>query len=154
MLAVPNRLEKVNGWSCTSRLWHLVDSAVTVYPIHVPVVLNSGSEGRIWFPATLCVALNSLSIKRVVAYFVWQTSFCCKTKRVSWIVLKIFSEVLQQNRWSGFGSLQRNGWEPLMLTMKRSDDSTHPCRTPIWGAVHKNIISDRISTKTAISAQR
>ena len=60
-----------------------------------------------------------------------QTSFCCKTKRVNWIVLKNFSEALQQNRSSGFGSLQRKSWEPLMLTMKRSDGSTHPyCRSP------------------------
>jgi len=23
MLAVPNRLQKINGWSCSSQLWHL-----------------------------------------------------------------------------------------------------------------------------------
>jgi len=45
-------------------------------------------------------------------------------------VLKIFSGVLQQNRRSGFGSLQRKGWEPLMQIMKATDDSTHPCRSP------------------------
>jgi len=72
---------------------------------------------------------------------VQQASFCCKTKPVNWIVLKNFSEVLQQNRRSGFGSLQRKSWEPRpfevenhdrsMLTIKRSDGSTHPhCRSP------------------------
>ena len=45
-------------------------------------------------------------------------------------MLKNFSEDLQQNRRSGFGSLQRKSWEPLMLTMKRSGDSTHLCRSP------------------------
>jgi len=51
MLAVPNRLQKVNGWSWGSRLWHprrlgcdcLSNSCKSV-------VLNPGSEGRIRLP--------------------------------------------------------------------------------------------------------
>ena len=60
-----------------------------------------------------------------------QASSCYKTKCVNWIVLKNFSEALQQNCSSRFGSLHQKSLEPLMLTMKRSDDSTHPyCRSP------------------------
>jgi len=33
-------------------------------------------------------------------------------------VLKIFSEALQQNRKSGFGSLQRKGWEPPVAQLE------------------------------------
>jgi len=35
--------------------------------------------------------------------------------------------MFQQNCRSGFASLQRKALETLMLTMKRSGDSTHPC---------------------------
>jgi len=67
MLAVSNRLQKVNGWCCSFRLWHprwlgcdcLSNSCR-------PVVLYPGSEGRIQLPGTLCAALGSLSIKCLI----------------------------------------------------------------------------------------
>jgi len=63
MLGVTNRLEKVNGWSCSSRLWHPRQlGCVCVSTSCRPVVINPGSEGRIRLPCTLCAALSSLSI--------------------------------------------------------------------------------------------
>jgi len=48
MLAVPNRLQKVNGCSCSSRPWHLRRFGCDCLSNSCrPVVLNSGSEGRI-----------------------------------------------------------------------------------------------------------
>jgi len=69
MLAALNRLQKVNGWSSSSRLWHPrrlgCDYLSNSWR---PVVPNSGSEGRIRLPlpGTLCAALSSLSIKRLI----------------------------------------------------------------------------------------
>jgi len=61
MLAVPNRLQKVNGCFCTSRLWHPRRlSSDCLSSSCRPVVLNSGSEGHIRLPGTLCAALSSL----------------------------------------------------------------------------------------------
>jgi len=63
MLAVPNRLQKVNGWSCSSRLWHPCRLGCDCLPNSCKsVVLNLGSEGCIRLPGTLCAALGSLSI--------------------------------------------------------------------------------------------
>jgi len=63
MLAVPNRLQKVNGWFCSSRLWHPCRLGCDCLSNSCrPVVLNPGSIGRIRLPGTLCVALSSLSI--------------------------------------------------------------------------------------------
>jgi len=63
MLAVPNRLQKVNGWSCSSWLWHPRRLGCDCLPNSCrPVVLKPGSEGRIRLPSTLCAAFSSLSI--------------------------------------------------------------------------------------------
>ena len=67
MLAVPNRPQKVNGWSCSSRLWHTCQLGCDYLPNSCrPVVLNPGSEGRIWHQGTLCATLGSLSIKLLI----------------------------------------------------------------------------------------
>jgi len=67
MLAVLNRLEEINGWSCTSRLWHPRRLCCDCLSNSCrPAVLNSDSKGHIWLPGTLCAALNSLSIKRLI----------------------------------------------------------------------------------------
>jgi len=62
-LAVPSRLQKVNGWSCSCWLWQpqrlrcdcLSNSCI-------PVVLNRDSEGCIRPPGTLCAVLSSFSL--------------------------------------------------------------------------------------------
>ena len=59
-----------------------------------PVLLNPGSGDHIRLPGTLCAALISFSIK--VYYFVLQTSFCYKTKRVNWTVLKILATLFNK----------------------------------------------------------
>jgi len=82
MLAVPNSLQKVNGWSCSSRLWHPRQFSCDCLSNSCRPVLNPGSEGRIRLqapsvqpsavfqqsfnsitPGTLCAAFSSLSIK-------------------------------------------------------------------------------------------
>jgi len=63
MLAVPNRLQKVNGLSSSYRLWHHRQLGCDcLFNSCAPVFLNPDSESRIWLPGTLCAALSSLSI--------------------------------------------------------------------------------------------
>jgi len=67
MLAVPNGLQKVNGWSCSSRLWHPRRLGCDCLSNSCrPMVLNPGSENRIGLPGTLCVTLSCLSIIRLI----------------------------------------------------------------------------------------
>ena len=67
MLAVRNCLQKANGCSWSSRLWRLRRLGCDCLSNSCrPVVLNLGSEGRIRLPSTLCAALSSLSIKRLI----------------------------------------------------------------------------------------
>ena len=67
MLAVLNRLQKVNGWSCSSRMWHPRQLGCDCLSNSCrPVILKPGSEGRIQLPSTLRAALSSLSIKRLI----------------------------------------------------------------------------------------
>jgi len=67
MLAVPNRMQKLNGWSCSSRLWHPCQLGCDCLSTSCrPVVLNPSSEGRIRLPGTLSAALSCLSIKRLM----------------------------------------------------------------------------------------
>jgi len=66
MQPVQNRLQKVNGWSCTFWLWHPRQLGCDCLSNSCrPVVLNPGSEGRIRLPRTLCEAISSLSMKRL-----------------------------------------------------------------------------------------
>jgi len=66
MLAAPNRLQKVNGWSCSFQVWHPRRLGCDCLSNSCrPVVLNPGAEGRIRLPGTLCAALICLSIKRL-----------------------------------------------------------------------------------------
>jgi len=58
---VPNCLQKVNSWSCSSLLWHPRRLSCDCLSNSCrPLVLNSGSENRIWLADTLCAALSSL----------------------------------------------------------------------------------------------
>jgi len=66
MLTVENRVQKINGWSCTSRLRHPRQLGCDCQSNSCrAATLKPGSEGRIRLPGTLCTALSSLSIKRL-----------------------------------------------------------------------------------------
>jgi len=63
MVAAPNRLQKVNGWSCSFQLWHPRQLGCDCLSnSRRPVVLNLNSEGCIRLQGTLRAALSSISI--------------------------------------------------------------------------------------------
>jgi len=72
------------------------------------VVLNPGSVGRIRLPGTLCAALGSLSIKRLIFCVTDSVLLWNKTCKLNCV--KKCYESLQHNRRSGFDSLQRKCW--------------------------------------------
>jgi len=83
---------------------------------------------RIRLPGSVCAALGSLSVTHLIFCITGFVSAINETCQLTCV--KIFSDAFQQNRRSGFDSIQRKGWEPLMKTMKRIGDSTYPCQSP------------------------
>ena len=76
-----------------------------------PMVLYHCSQSRTWLPSTLSAALSSLSIKPVIRFFVWQTSFCNK-KNKTWYLACVKICLV----WLSHSEKVENHWSKLYFT--------------------------------------
>ena len=114
---VPNRMHKVNGWSCTSWLWHPRQLACDCLSNSCrPVVLKPflkaafGSQAPVQRPQQSFNKTSKILCNRLHFYY--------KTKRVNWIALKNFTEAFQQSNHVGldlvpFSEKVENHWYRL-----------------------------------------